>query len=160
MAGPDLLLIHPPAARAAEPPLGTAVLLSHLRREGATAEAIDANLEAHLYLLDGDRLAAAAGPAPTTALQRAIKGVPEALSFLRSPDAGRSFPRYAAAARQLNTALSAYRGVGGRERWTLGDYVHADLSIKEQALARTKPPHVRLGRYRPPNRLLAFLQEL
>jgi len=48
MAGPDLLLIHPPAARAAEPPLGTAVLLSHLRRGGATAEAIDANLEAHL----------------------------------------------------------------------------------------------------------------
>ena len=128
MAGPDLLLIHPPAARAAEPPLGTAVLLSHLRRGGATAEAIDANLEAHLYLLDGDRLAAAAGPAPTTALHRAMKSVPEALSFLRSPDAGRSFPRYAAAARHLNTALSAYRGVSGRERWTLGDYVHADLS--------------------------------
>ena len=39
-------------------------------------------------------------------------------------------------------------------------YVHADLSIKEQALARTKPPHVRLGRYRPPDRLLAFLQAL
>jgi hypothetical protein len=128
MAGPDLLLIHPPAARAAEPPLGTAVLLSHLRRGGAAAEAIDANLEAHLYLLDGDRLAAAAGPAPTTAFLRAVKCVPEALSFLRSPMAGRSFSRYAAAARQLNTALSAYRGGGGRERWTLGDYVHAGLS--------------------------------
>jgi hypothetical protein len=128
MAGPDLLLVHPPAARPAEPPLGTAVLLSHLRRKGATAEAIDANLEAHLYLLDGDRLAAAAGPAPATALHRAMKSVPEALSFLRSSDAGRSFPRYTAAARRLNTALSAYRGAGGRERWTLGDYVHADLS--------------------------------
>ena len=128
MAGPDLLLIHPPAARAAEPPLGTAVLLSHLRREGATAEAIDANLEAHLYLLDGDRLAVAAGPAPTTALHRAMKSVPDALSFLRSPGAGRSFSRYTAAARHLNTALSAYRGVSSRERWTLGDYVHADLS--------------------------------
>jgi hypothetical protein len=128
MAGPDLLLIHPPAARPAEPPLGTAVLLSHLRREGATAEAIDANLEAHLYLLDGDRLAAAAGPSPAAVLHRAIKNVPEALSFLRSPDAGRSFSRYVAAARRLNTALSAHRGAGGRERWTLGDYVHADLS--------------------------------
>ena len=128
MAGPDLLLIHPPAARAAEPPLGTAVLLSHLRRGGATAEAIDANLEAHLYLLDGDRLSAAAGPAPATALDRAVKGVPEALSFLRSPAAGTSFSRYTAAARRLNTALSAYRGAGGRERWTLGDYVHGDLS--------------------------------
>jgi Radical SAM superfamily len=125
---PDVLLIHPPAARAAEPPLGTAVLLSHLRREGATAEAIDANLEAHLYLLDGDRLADAAGPAPATALHRAMKNVPRALSFLRSPEAGRSFPRYTAAARHLNTALSAYRGVTGRERWTLGDYVHGKLS--------------------------------
>ena len=128
MAAPDLLLIHPPAARAAEPPLGTAVLLSHLRRGGATAEAIDANLEAHLYLLDGDRLAAAAGPTPGPALQRAVKSAPEALSFLRSPAAGASFPRYTAAARRLNTALSAYRGASGRERWTLGDYVHGDLS--------------------------------
>jgi len=42
------------------------VLLSHLRREGAKAEAIDANLEAYLYLLDGDRLSASAGPAPRT----------------------------------------------------------------------------------------------
>jgi len=128
MTGPDLLLIHPPAARPAEPPLGTAVLLSHLRREAATAEAIDANLEAHLYLLDGDRLADAAGPAPATALRRAMKSVPEALSFLRSQAAGASFPRYTAAARRLNTALSAYRGESGRERWTLGDYVHGDLS--------------------------------
>jgi hypothetical protein len=128
MAGPDLLLIHPPAARAAEPPLGTAVLLSHLRRGGATAEAIDANLEAHLYLLDVDRLTAAAGPAPATALHRAGKNVPRSLSFLRSPEAGGSFSRYATAARHLNTALSAYRGASARERWTLGDYVHGALS--------------------------------
>ncbi len=128
MAGPDLLLIHPPAARAAEPPLGTAALLSHLRRGGATAEAIDANLEAHLYLLDADRLAAAAGPSPTTALRRAMKNAPRSLSFLRTPEAGRSFSRYATAARHLNTALSAYRGVCARERWTLGDYVHGELS--------------------------------
>ncbi|MFZ2223864.1 MAG: radical SAM protein [Candidatus Deferrimicrobium sp.] len=128
MVGPDLLLIHPPAARAAEPPLGTAVLLSHLRRGGATAEAIDANLEAHLYLLDADRLAAAAGVAPTTALHRARKNVPRSLSFLRSPEAGRSFSRYSTAVRHLNTALSTYRGVSARERWTLGDYVHGNLS--------------------------------
>jgi hypothetical protein len=57
-----------------------------------------------------------------------VKNVPRALSFLRSPEAGRSFPRYTAAARHLNTALSAYRGVGAHERWTLGDYVHGHLS--------------------------------
>jgi len=79
MARPDLVLIHPPAARPAEPPLGTAVLLSHLRRKGAAAEAIDANLEAHFYLLDGDRLSDAAGPAPATALHRAMRTSPGAL---------------------------------------------------------------------------------
>src|SRR3990172_321132 len=128
MAGPDLLLIHPPAARPAEPPLGTAVLLSHLRREGAAAEAIDANLEAYLHLLDADRLAASADRAPATALRRAVRNVPRALSFLRSPEAGTSLPRYTAAARHLNTALTSYRGGSGRERLTLGDYVHGGLS--------------------------------
>jgi site-specific recombinase XerD len=50
--------------------------------------------------------------------------------------------------------------LGHEQVETTDIYVHADLSIKEQALARTKPPHVRLGRYRPPDRLLAFLQGL
>jgi integrase/recombinase XerD len=29
-------------------------------------------------------------------------------------------------------------------------YLHADLALKERALARTTPPHTRAGRYRPP----------
>ncbi|MDQ6772348.1 MAG: site-specific integrase [Candidatus Dormibacteraeota bacterium] len=39
-------------------------------------------------------------------------------------------------------------------------YIHADLSIKERALARTRPRHTEAGRYRPPDRLLAFLDNL
>lgn len=39
-------------------------------------------------------------------------------------------------------------------------YVHADMSIKERALARTAPPHTTPGRYRPPDALLAFLDGL
>ena len=39
-------------------------------------------------------------------------------------------------------------------------YLHADLSIKERALARTRPRHTKPGRYRPPDRLLAFLDNL
>ena len=39
-------------------------------------------------------------------------------------------------------------------------YLHADLSIKERALARTQPRHAKPGRYRPPDRLLAFLDDL
>jgi integrase/recombinase XerD len=39
-------------------------------------------------------------------------------------------------------------------------YLHADMTIKERALARTTPPDSPPGRYRPPDRLLAFLEAL
>jgi integrase/recombinase XerD len=39
-------------------------------------------------------------------------------------------------------------------------YLHADLSLKERALARTAPIGGKVGRYRPPDQLLAFLQRL
>ena len=39
-------------------------------------------------------------------------------------------------------------------------YLHADMTIKERALARTTPPHVKPGRYRPNDELLAFLEGL
>jgi hypothetical protein len=43
---------------------------------------------------------------------------------------------------------------------TTNIYMHGDLTIKQQALDRTAPPNVRPGRYRPPDSLLAFLQNL
>lgn len=39
-------------------------------------------------------------------------------------------------------------------------YLHADLALKERALARTKPQDAKPGRYRPPDTLLAFLEAL
>lgn len=39
-------------------------------------------------------------------------------------------------------------------------YLHADLRLKEQALARTRPVAVTRQRYRPSDRLLAFLESL
>jgi site-specific recombinase XerD len=39
-------------------------------------------------------------------------------------------------------------------------YLHADLELKEQALARTRPPNGRTGRYQPPDSLLAWLEGL
>jgi site-specific recombinase XerD len=39
-------------------------------------------------------------------------------------------------------------------------YLHADLAIKERALARVTPMTSAPGRYRPPDRLLAFLEAL
>lgn len=39
-------------------------------------------------------------------------------------------------------------------------YLHADLAIKERALAKVQPATMPNGRYRPPDRLLAFLEGL
>lgn len=39
-------------------------------------------------------------------------------------------------------------------------YLHADMTIKEKALALTTPATPRPGRYRPPDKLLAFLESL
>jgi len=39
-------------------------------------------------------------------------------------------------------------------------YVHADITIKEKALALTTPAAARPGRYRPPDKTLAFLESL
>lgn len=39
-------------------------------------------------------------------------------------------------------------------------YLHADLALKERALARTTPPNAKPGRYRPTDTVLAFLDAL
>jgi integrase/recombinase XerD len=39
-------------------------------------------------------------------------------------------------------------------------YLHADLTLKERALTRTTPPSSKPGRYQPPDKLLAFLENL
>jgi integrase/recombinase XerD len=45
-------------------------------------------------------------------------------------------------------------------RTTYGIYLHADLALKEKAIAKTAPPRTPPGRYRPPDALLAFLEAL
>ena len=39
-------------------------------------------------------------------------------------------------------------------------YIHADLALKEQAIARTAPQDAPPGRYQPPDAVLAFLDGL
>lgn len=39
-------------------------------------------------------------------------------------------------------------------------YLHADMALKEKALALTSPPNVHAGRYRPSDALLGFLEGL
>ena len=50
--------------------------------------------------------------------------------------------------------------LGHEQERTAHIYLHADLAIKQRALDRVTPPNGRPGRYRPPDRLLAFLQDL
>jgi len=51
--------------------------------------------------------------------------------------------------------------LGHEQIQTTQIYLHADLSLKERALARTAPPSVEApARYRPPDKLLAFLESL
>jgi integrase/recombinase XerD len=50
--------------------------------------------------------------------------------------------------------------LGHENTQTTQIYLHADLALKERALARTTPPNTRPGRYRPPDQLLASLESL
>jgi hypothetical protein len=43
---------------------------------------------------------------------------------------------------------------------TVQIYLHANLELKEQALAKTEPFNGRVGRFKPDDKLLAFLQGL
>lgn len=57
-------------------------------------------------------------------------------------------------------AHSPYPRKGHERVETTGIYTHADMSIKQRALARTTPLDTRPGRYRPADPLLAFLENL
>jgi site-specific recombinase XerD len=50
--------------------------------------------------------------------------------------------------------------LGHEQAETTQIYLHADLALKEKALARTTPPDTKPGRYQPPDKLLAFLEAL
>ena len=50
--------------------------------------------------------------------------------------------------------------LGHEQERTTHIYLHADLALKQRALDRTTPPTSRPGRYRPPDKLLAFLENL
>jgi site-specific recombinase XerD len=71
--------------------------------------------------------------------------------------------RHTAAMRLLHagvdTAVIAL-WLGHEQVETTQIYLHADMALKEAALARTTPPNTPPGRYRPPDTLLAFLEAI
>jgi integrase/recombinase XerD len=56
------------------------------------------------------------------------------------------------------SVIALWLGHEGAE--TTSIYLHADLRLKERALARTTPPRTATGRYRASDALLAFLDSL
>jgi len=71
--------------------------------------------------------------------------------------------RHTAAMRLLHAGIDTTviaLWLGHEQVETTQIYLHADLALKEQALARTKPPDGKPGRYRAPDPLLAFLEAL
>jgi integrase/recombinase XerD len=50
--------------------------------------------------------------------------------------------------------------LGHEPTQTVQHYLHADMAMRERALARTTPPGIPAGRYHPPDQLLAFLSSL
>ena len=71
--------------------------------------------------------------------------------------------RHSAAMRLVNAGVdiaTVALWLGHENVATTQIYVHADLALKERALARTAPKGIPPGRYRPSDKLLAFLEGL
>ncbi|MGD9947367.1 MAG: radical SAM protein [Desulfobulbus sp.] len=94
-----MLLIHPPLAKAAEPPAGITALAGCLRRHGGDCSLVDANLEAQLWLIGS-----AQNPLDTWGT-RALKHRQENLAALRSPATYTNIDRYQRAVRDCNRVL-------------------------------------------------------
>ncbi len=123
-AGNGALLIHPPAAKACEPPGGIARLAGALRRHGIACRLWDANLEGQLALAAE---AARSGSGADTWTRRAAGKLPENLPALRSTGLYARPERYRRAVADLNRLVAeAARPFG--VRLTLADYEAGDLS--------------------------------
>jgi site-specific recombinase XerD len=72
--------------------------------------------------------------------------------------------RHTAAMRLLHAGVDATviaLWLGHEQVATTNIYIHADMTIKEQAIARTSPPGTKpTGRYRPPDAIIGFLDSL
>jgi integrase len=126
--------------------------MSHLRN--ALADYLTLR-RAHGYKMDkADRLlgqfttfADASVPCPSLGRKRVTMHVLRHSAAMRLLQAG------------IDTAVIAL-WLGHEQIETTQIYLHADLQIKERALERTAPIETKPGRFRPTDKLLAFLEAL
>ncbi|MFA6500019.1 MAG: radical SAM protein, partial [Desulfurivibrionaceae bacterium] len=94
-----MLLIHPPAAKACEPPAGIARLAGTLRGHGLPCTLVDANLEGQMFLLAAPTLGT------DTWSLRAGRNLTDNLAALRSPELYQNPSRYRRAVADVNRVL-------------------------------------------------------
>jgi integrase/recombinase XerD len=71
--------------------------------------------------------------------------------------------RHSAAMRLLHAGIDTSviaLWLGHEQIETTQIYLHADLQLKERALARVTPVNILPGRYQPSDKLLAFLEAI
>jgi hypothetical protein len=108
VTGPGaVLLIHPPVAKACEPPAGIARLAAALRIAGKDCRVLDANLEGQLALLSEPV------PAVGTWTRRALTHRAAHQAALRCLDTYRAPARHARAVSDLNRLLAAGGAASG-----------------------------------------------
>jgi radical SAM superfamily enzyme YgiQ (UPF0313 family) len=116
-----MILIHPPVAKACEPPAGIAKLAGFLAANSVDCHVIDANLEGILHLL-GRPIEAS-----DTWTKRAKRNCSRNLNALRDWRLFQNPDRYKRAVIDLNRVLNAHgQEIGSRP--SLSDYQHTKLS--------------------------------
>jgi len=129
-----ILLIHPPVAKACEPPGGIARLAGCLAEHGVRCTVLDANLEGQLHLLG--EAAREAGRKFDTWTDRARRRLPENLAGLRGPGLYGSADRYRRCVSDVNRLLE-WRGREAGVSLSLADYQDRRLSpLRSEDLLR------------------------
>ena len=119
------MLIHPPAARTTEAPLGIARLAGFLRLRGVRVKALDLCAEGLAWLLS-DEFAGTQPVAGDTWTRRALKNRERNCDALRSASLYANSERHSRAVRDLNRALHSLSAPG--TELSLADYRDEALS--------------------------------
>jgi hypothetical protein len=132
-------LIHPPVAKACEPPGGVARLAGCLREHGVGCTVLDASLEGQLHLLGAE--AGQGSQNIDTWTNRARRRLPENLTRLKSPVLYGSVDRYRRCVNDVNRLLKR-RGRQAGLSLTLADFQDPRYSpLKSADLLRAAREH-------------------
>ena len=120
-----MLLIHPPVAKACEPPAGIAYLAGALKAHDLSTTVFDADIESLLHLIHQPPVSI--DWEQDTWTKRAFRNRSTHLMAIKNPSAYASLPRYKRAVRDLDRILAKI-GEARQVRMGLTNYQHRQLS--------------------------------